>query len=191
MKRKAKYDLLKIKLHLWDRIVISFIPVLFFLISGAFFFMVRNFVHRQLDTINTSLTDVNYVISLQLNDYVMEKAKILESIAKFPDIYEMDNFRQKKFVDTYAGSNGFRNIFFVNNNGISYYPETNRTKDQSKEPFFSDIKDADFFCYCSLLSFDPALYNSLSSYKRSCGSSERHYLWNNLPEFPADYDAQV
>lgn len=145
MRRKRKYDLLRIELHLWDKIVISFIPVLVLVISGAFCFLVHNFIAGQFDTVERNLTDINYVISLQLDDYVKSKAKILETMAKFPEIYGMNPAAQKKFVDNYANLDGFRNVFFVDNQGISYYPEVNQKKDQSKEPFFFDIKDSEFF----------------------------------------------
>lgn len=145
MQKKVSKDLLNIKLHLWDKVVISCIPVLFIIITITMIILVKNLIQRQLDSINNNLKDTSYNISLQINDEIKTKADILDMLAEFPQVYNMNREEQRTFINNHARNVGFRNVFIVDNNGFGYYPNSNKLRDQSKEPFFKDISETDFF----------------------------------------------
>lgn len=145
MKKQAKLDLLRIKLHLWDRIVLFCIPVLFLIITATMVFLVKNFVNSKLEAVNNNLKDSSYTVSMQMNDFIKAKANELDMMATFPDVYTMDKDRQKRFVESHCNDLGFRTVFFVDNDGFGYYPLENKVRNQSGEEFFRDISTHDFF----------------------------------------------
>lgn len=66
---------------------------------------------------------------------------ILKNIAALPAIQSLDWAQQRPVLLQQAGDWGFENIFFFTTDGRGCYPDTNEIKDQSKEPFFAQIKD--------------------------------------------------
>lgn len=145
MQKKASKDLLNIKLHILDKIVIRCIPFLFIVMTIAMVILVKNFIYRQLDTINKDLKDNSFNISTQITNEIKNKASILDMLTEFPEVYKMNRESQRAFMNGHAHNVGFRNVFFVDNEGFGYYPNTNKLRDQSQEYFFQDIKDSEFF----------------------------------------------
>ena len=68
-----------------------------------------------------------------------EKYTALEGIADLQEIKSMDWNIQYPTLVQKAEEFGFKHIFIMNTNGISFYAENNTIKDQSKEDFFKDI----------------------------------------------------
>ena len=78
--------------------------------------------------------------SLSVSKEIDVRIDQLEYIAGLEDIQSMDWSKQYPRLVKEAELWGFEHIFIMDPNGIGYYAESNTTKDQSGEPFFSDIK---------------------------------------------------
>lgn len=84
-------------------------------------------------------------LKAQFDELLENKVEILQALASYPDVYEMDEARQKRFLKQRAFRFGFNHIFIMNMDGIGYYIDEDVHRDQSEEEFFQNLMNNDVF----------------------------------------------
>lgn len=82
---------------------------------------------------------------VQFEQYIDNKVDLLQSLVTFPEIYEMDTYRQKNFIVNRSQAMGFHHLFVIGADGIAYYPEEDLIRNQKDEPFFDNVMDNDVY----------------------------------------------
>ena len=100
---------------------------------------------NQFKLIQEVMTNEAHNLEIQFEELLDEKVMILRALTSYPDIYKMDEARQRKFIAQRSYRFGFSHIFVMNTDGIGYYMEENVHRDQSEEQFFRDVMDNDVF----------------------------------------------
>ena len=77
--------------------------------------------------------------------YIEDKLEIIQALASYPDIYEMDTEKQKAFIKGRSAKWGFSHIFVMNQYGVGYYIEDGIYKVQKGEEFFENIMSHDIY----------------------------------------------
>ena len=77
----------------------------------------------------------------QFETFLKDKTDVLSALAQYPQIYEMDEAKQARFIKGRAADFGFEHIFVVDSEGIGFYIDENVHRDQSDEPFFEEIME--------------------------------------------------
>lgn len=90
-----------------------------------------SFVHDSMDLLADSQRE-------QFEQFINQKISILQALVTFPEIYEMDFSKQKKFLHTRSASLGFHQLFIMRQDGIAYYVEEDICRNQKNDPFFQD-----------------------------------------------------
>ena len=73
------------------------------------------------------------------------RQRILKNIAALPAVQNLDWAQQRPVLLQQAGDWGFENLFFLTVDGRGCYPDTNEIKDQSREPFFAQVREKQEF----------------------------------------------
>ncbi len=82
---------------------------------------------------------------LQFEQYIGNKIDILQGLVLFPDIYEMDTMKQKRFIKNRSKALGFHHLFVMQKDGMAYYIEEDLCRNQRDEPFYDDVMDHDIY----------------------------------------------
>lgn len=105
----------------------------------------ENAKQNEINLIQEVMINEAHNLHVQFDELLDEKVEVLQALASYPDIYEMDEVRQKKFLKQRAFRFGFNHIFIMNTDGIGYYIDEDTHRDQSEEQFFEDIMSNDVF----------------------------------------------
>lgn len=100
---------------------------------------------NEIDLIQEVMKNESHNLHIQFDELLEERIESLQAIASYPDIYEMDQERQKKFLRQRSFRFGFNHIFVMDMNGIGYYIDDDVRKDQSEEEFFQNIMNNDIY----------------------------------------------
>lgn len=102
---------------------------------------------RQSETnlIQEEMDKEGHNLKAQFDELLENKVEILQALASYPDVYEMDEARQKRFLKQRGFRFGFNHIFIMNMDGIGYYIDEDVHRDQSEEEFFQNLMKNDVF----------------------------------------------
>lgn len=135
----------KIKVKTADKLII-FISFLCFITSLSFSLI--SFYSSKKNQINLKETDLkqysneckNYI-----DQYFEYNFNILEYLASYPEVYDMDWEKQYTFLLDQKERLNFEHFIVMDLEGKGYYTNRNEIKDQSQEIFFSDVMNNDNF----------------------------------------------
>ena len=82
---------------------------------------------------------------VQFENYIEQKYEVLQGLAAYPEIYEMDMVKQSKFIKAHSRKLGFHHLFVISEDGSGFYPETGEYKIQKGEPFYDNVMDNEFY----------------------------------------------
>ncbi|MBQ8519575.1 MAG: GGDEF domain-containing protein [Agathobacter sp.] len=99
----------------------------------------------QLNLIQEVMTNEAHNLKIQFEDLLDEKVELLQALVTYPEIYEMDEEKQKEFIRYRSDEFGFSHMFIMNKNGQGYYIDEDVHRDQSGEKFFYDVMYKEVF----------------------------------------------
>lgn len=76
---------------------------------------------------------------VQFEQYIDNKVSLLQGLATFPEIYEMDTEMQRAFIKGRSKALGFHHLFIMKSDGMAFYIEENLCRNQKDEQFFKDV----------------------------------------------------
>lgn len=100
---------------------------------------------NQTNLIQEEMNKESHNLKAQFDELLEERVEVLQALASFPDVYEMDEARQRRFLKQRAFRFGFNHIFVMNMDGIGYYIDEDVHRDQSEEEFFQNLMNNDVF----------------------------------------------
>lgn len=144
MKSKSKY--LKIeKIKKWDFLLVAAASILVIFVTGLFYVQTSSAKKGQIELVQDVMAKTAENQKALFETYVDDKIQILQTLAAYPDIYEMDLDKQKAFIKGKSKDWGFSHIFVMDMKGMGYYIEDGVRKDQSGEEFFFNIRDNELY----------------------------------------------
>lgn len=145
MGNKHILSITKNRINLMDRIILSFVCLAFFVVMFTLYLNLYSFKEEQMSATRESMITIANNQTKQFDSFLNEKMDILNFLAQYPDIYEMDWDRQYEFLKAEAKLLGFYHMFVMDTNGMGYYVSTKTIKNQSAEPFFHDVMNHEEF----------------------------------------------
>lgn len=145
MKKKHNPLQVRIKLNLFDRCLIFIVSFLIIVVLIVFHVFTYNAKESQRELIAIVMEKMSANQKTQFESYIDDRIEILEALAAYPDIYQMNDEEQKEFLQGRAESLGFHHLFVVNTKGMGYYVDEDVHRDQSDDPFFYDIMQNEVF----------------------------------------------
>lgn len=115
-----------------------------FLMIGLTSYM-ENAKTNQITLIQEVMGNEAHNLKIQFEDLLDEKVELLQALVTYPDIYEMDEERQKDFVLYRSRRFGFNHMFIMNKDGVGYYIDEGVHRNQKTEQFFADVMNNDVF----------------------------------------------
>ncbi len=138
---KSKGKLLRVrKIKKWDFILVAAASTLVFCVMCLFFVQTSSAKKGQIELIIDVMDKTAANQKDLFETYVDDHIATLRTLATYPDVYEMDEDKQKAFIKGKSADWGFSHIFVMNMEGIGYYIEEGIHRDQSGEEFFFNIR---------------------------------------------------
>ena len=128
-----------LKLKKIDTIIIVMVSCLLIFVVLMMNAVIYNAESSQEELIEQTLARMSENQKDQFESYIDQKMEILRALAKYPQVYEMEEEAQAEFLKWRASALGFQHFFVVNAKGTGYYFDENVHRNQSGEPFFHDI----------------------------------------------------
>lgn len=139
MKNKSKRLQVR-KIKGWDYGLIATISLSILIVMLVFSVFTSNAKQNQIDLIKDVMEKLSENQKEQFEEYIDEKMNTLKTLASYPEIYEMDESEQKKFIKGRSGKWGFTQLFIMDMEGTGYYIEEDVHRKQAGEVFFYNIK---------------------------------------------------
>lgn len=118
-----------------DVIILMVVFVMFIALIIGVAIRTRSYKENQILLIQDSMRMLAQTQKVQFERYIDEKVNLLKGLATFPDIYEMEDDRQKLFIKERSEILGFEQLFVMRDNGVAYYIEEDLYRNQKYEPF--------------------------------------------------------
>lgn len=99
----------------------------------------------QLELIQESMEILAGNQEIPFENYISDKVEVLSGLTAFPDIYSMDQKRQRSFLYGRSKGLGFHHIFVMDTEGMAFYIDENVVRDQHKELFFDNVMYNDIY----------------------------------------------
>lgn len=135
----------KLNLHMFDRCLIAGVSLLIIGVLLLFKFYTYQAQEKQIELVQNVMQKMSESQQIQFESYVDEKVRILQTLAAYPEIYEMHQKKQKEFIEGKSNGLGFSHIFIMDMQGVGYYIDERVYRDQHKEPFFENIMQNDVY----------------------------------------------
>lgn len=146
MKKNKNYlQVRKLKLKPLDYcvLILACIAILFLMLEFSLY--THKMQNNQIDLIHLMMEKMSVNQKTQFEHYIDEKVQTLQALVTYPDIYEMDEEKQSKFIKNRSCALGFSHLFIVNTDGIGFYIEEDIRRNQKQEQFFKDIMEHEIF----------------------------------------------
>ena len=98
-KKYNKLNLQQINLRLLDRCLIGIVEVLIILVLMIFNIYIYQADKKQFALIQLVMEQTAENQKEQFEGYISDKIQLLQVLATYPDIYEMDEKKQKAFIE--------------------------------------------------------------------------------------------
>lgn len=142
MKSKGKQLQVR-KIKKWDFILVASASILVFCVMALFFVQTSSAKKGQIELIIDVMDKTAANQKDLFETYVDDHIGTLKTLATYPDVYEMDEDKQKAFIKGKSKDWGFSHIFVMNMEGVGYYIEEGIHRNQSGEEFFFNIRNAE------------------------------------------------
>lgn len=133
------------KLKKWDYLLIAIVSVLIFVVMFVFNAQTTRAKRSQVELIENAMAKTSENQKNMFESYVSERIQTLKVIATYPDIYEMDEEKQKNFIQGRSADWGFSHIFVMSMDGVGYYIEEDVHRLQKGEQFYFNVRDNENF----------------------------------------------
>lgn len=162
-----------------DCIMLCIIFVMFIVLLVALGICTNKSRNNQLLVVDDSMHILAYNQKVQFEEYIDEKIALLQGIAGYPQIYEMNEEDQNIFIRNHSKLLGFHHLFVVRKDGTVLYPEENRKRNQKNEPFINDVMRNDVFITepfygadVTTITVSVSIYNGNQKVGALCGAVE-------------------
>lgn len=145
MKKKRNSLKVGLKLNIFDRCLIFIVSFLIIVVLIVFHIFTYNAKESQRDLIRIVMEKMSTNQKIQFESYIDDKIELLEALATYPEIYNMQDAQQKELLGKKAEDLGFHHFFVVNTKGMGYYVDENVHRNHSDDPFYYDIMKNEVF----------------------------------------------
>lgn len=142
-RKHRKLRVSRLKLKPMECITMIGIVISITVLMVSFTTYTENAKTKQIELVLEVMEQMAYNQREQFNNLIDDKMDILRALAGYPEIYEMDEAKQEKFIKGHSRPLGFYHIFVVNNDGVGYYIDEGVHRDQRNEEFFSLLMEND------------------------------------------------
>ena len=142
---RKKLGIFQIRFKLFDRILLVGMSLLVIATMTVFHAYTNKAETNQVDFVQLVMEKNTLNQKDQFESFVNEKVGILQVLAGYPEIYEMDKAEQSAFIRGRSAKWGFRHIFIMDTEGIGIYPEEGITRNQGGEQFFANIMNNEVY----------------------------------------------
>lgn len=181
----------KIKLKRSDIILIfitffCFISMVTFSLISFYNFRKNQIIIRQKD-----LQQYANEYKNSIDDYFRYNFNILEYLASYSEIYNMDLDEQYTFLKNQRERLNFEHFIVMDLDGKGYYINSNEIKDQSQEQFFYDVINNDRFItepfiqefeHRAITTLSVSIYNNGKKVGALCGVIDLNKIYNNFKD---------
>ncbi len=140
MKNKSKRLQVQ-KLKGWDYGLIAMISLSILIVMLVFSVFTSNAKQSQINLVKDVMEKLSENQKEQFEDFIDEKINTLKTLVSYPEIYEMNESEQKKFIKGRSSKWGFSQLFVMDMEGNGYYVEEGVHRKQAGEAFFYNIKN--------------------------------------------------
>lgn len=145
MKKRSRLRL-RLKLKRLDGFLIVTVSCLLIFVMMLFQFYTYNVKTSQTELIGLVLERMSENQKTHFESYVEEKVQLLQGLAKYPQVYNMDDEQIEAFLKNKAKSFGFEYMFLMKASGTGFYFDEGKVyREQGSEPFFKDIMSHDVY----------------------------------------------
>ncbi|MBQ8278252.1 MAG: GGDEF domain-containing protein [Roseburia sp.] len=146
MKRKHRsLHVQRLKLKISDYCMLGGVFLSLILLMVAFHMYTNRAQLNQTQLVQSVMENMAINQRNQFDNYVAEKIQILQAMAAYPEVYEMDEKQQEQFIKRHSRDYGFGHIFVMNTDGIGFYIDEGAHRDQKDEKFFDDVMENEVF----------------------------------------------
>ena len=144
MKRKhRRLRVHRLKLKPLDYIMLVGVAISISFLMIAFAMYTESAKSNQIELVQVVMEKMAANQKQQFESFVNDKIDVLQALAEYPEIYEMDEAKQEALIKGHSKDWGFNHIFVMNANGTGYYIEEGVHRNQKHEVFFEQIMSAD------------------------------------------------
>lgn len=143
MMKHSSLRVQRLKLKKSDYFMLVMVMLSLVFIMVAFAMYTNRAQEQQTELVQTVMENMAKNQRNQFENYVDEKIEILQALAKYPEVYNMDEKQQEKFIKKHSIDFGFGQMFVVNTEGMGFYIDEGAHRDQKDEPFFKEIMEND------------------------------------------------
>ena len=162
MKRNQnRLQVRRLKLKPMDYFILSGVIVSIIVLVLGLGSYVENAKKNQLSLIEEIMDSEAHNLKLQFEELLEDKVKVLQALASYPEIYEMDELKQLRMIKQKAYRFGFYHIFVMNKDGVGFYIDENVHRDQGEEAFFQDVMNNDVFITAPFYSGNNQVFTTL------------------------------
>lgn len=146
MKNKQnRLNVQRLELRVLDRCIIVIASMLVLMVLLFFNMYIYKSENSQIDMMKLIMEQTSENQKAQFEACIDEKIQLLQTLVTYPDIYEMNDTKQKDFIKKRSEGLGFHHIFVMSKDGFGYYIDENVYRNQKEEPFFADVMNNDVF----------------------------------------------
>lgn len=128
-----------------DKMILFLVFIMFIVLIVGVKIGTQGYREKQLAAVQDSMEILADMQKTQFEQYISDKISVLQALATFPEIYEMDPVRQEELMKGRSNALGFHHLFIIREDGIGFYIEENTTRDQKDEPFYKNVMEYDIY----------------------------------------------
>lgn len=129
------------KLKVLDYVLIIGVSILVFTMTGLFFVYMVGAKTSQIELVKDVMVRTAESQEEVFNGYIQDRMQTLKALVTYPEIYEMNEQKQREFIKGKSNLWGFSHLFIMDMDGNGYYVEEDLKKYQGNEPFFQSVKE--------------------------------------------------
>lgn len=142
---RKKLVMFRLRYTLFDRVLLVGMTLLVIITMVIFHLYANRIEENQIDFVQLVLEKNSMSQKERFETFVDDKVALLQALATYPEIYEMNAERQTEFICDRSVKLGFHHIFVMDTNGIGYYFDDGVVKNQRNESFYTDVMNNDIY----------------------------------------------
>lgn len=135
----------RLRFTLPDRILLVGVILLVIVTMIIFHLYTNRIEENQIDFVQLVMEKNSMSQKERFESFVEDKVALLQALATYPEIYEMDPEIQTEFICGRSEKLGFHHIFVMDLNGNGFYFDEGVVKQQRNESFYTDVMSHDVY----------------------------------------------
>ncbi|MBP3610409.1 MAG: GGDEF domain-containing protein [Lachnospiraceae bacterium] len=142
---RKKLVMFRLRYTLFDRVLLAGMTLLVIITMVLFYLYTGRTEENQIDFVRLVMEKTSLSQKERFETFVDDKVALLQALAAYPEIYEMNPEVQAEFVCGRSEKLGFHHIFVMNRDGNGFYFDEGVIKNQRNESFYTDVMDNEVY----------------------------------------------